>query len=126
MIELDDHRKANLEMMFANATDKDLIHELVRRGRLRQTEAHGLFWPELREEGSYMDKVRETVLLTIVRDIADDSENVVPALLQERPFDRALADSAFSPPKSVLLTDRQHVLTGNLVFLVGRKKAEDR
>jgi hypothetical protein len=74
MIKLDAARQASLEAMFDFADDRDLIQELLRRGRLRQLESATYFWPEMREESGYMDSVKDRTFSALGRALADDRD----------------------------------------------------
>lgn len=111
MIKLDDHRKRNLEMMFSSTTDRDLIHELVRRGRLRQTQANAMYYPEMEQDERYMEHIKHRVLSMVARHIADDKEQVFPALFAETRPDHPKGSAS---------------LTADIVYLVARRKEENR
>lgn len=121
MIQLDEHRKRNLEMMFQHAKDRDLLHELVRRGRFTQVQASVLFWPEMRDEPRYMDSIRRRLLAHLAHGLAD--LNITPAVLQEREFERASLDKDFKLPagEGQPLTN-QSVLTADLIVLHAKAK----
>lgn len=126
MIHLDDHRKANLEMMFQHATDRDLLHELVRRGRFQQIQAHTMFWPEMRDEPRYMDSIRKRVLYLVASALAD--ANIAPVFLQERPHPLAALDKDFKLPDDVRETmdySKMSVLTADVIVLRSRDKAKE-
>lgn len=108
MIELTDSEKLALKAAFSGFTDRDIIRELVRRGRLRQVEAHASYWSEMRDDSRYMDHVRSRVLACVANKLADDKENVRPTLLSDEPH----ADI------------KQRTLSANLVYLVARCAGE--
>lgn len=118
MIKLDDHRKANLEMMFQGAQDRDLIHELVRRGRFKQIEVNASFWPEMKDADGYMDSVRKHASSMIARILAEDRE-AAPMLESVYPFPTGVAIEG--EPAS----ERKGLLTADIVVLVARKKTEN-
>lgn len=114
MIQLDDHRKANLEMIFASATDKDLIHELIRRGRLRQIQARVAFWPEMREmdNGAYMDSITNLAMCNIAKTL--DADGCI--LKNEYPVERPPVEAG--DPMS-----KQTILNADVIVLRARVKS---
>lgn len=121
MIHLDEHRKANLETMFRHATDRDLLHELVRRGRLQQVKVSALFWPEMRDEPGYMDSIRHRLLRHLAHGLAD--LNITPAVLQEREYPHAALDKDFKLPASEgPPREKQSVLTADVIVLHAKAK----
>lgn len=117
MIRLGDIEKAKLEGAFKTFTDRDIIRELVRRGRLRQAQASTMFWSEMRSDERYMEVVRDRLLMSCARAIADN-ENVKPALISEMPDAPRLVGTELQRPPG----DTR--LTADIVFLVARDKAE--
>lgn len=121
MIRLDDHRKANLEMMFQGMPDRDLLHELVRRGRFTQLQASALFWPEMRDEPGYMDSIRRRVLGHLAHGLADS--NITPPILSELEFPRAALDGNFKLPDSEGKPfAKQSVLVADVIVLHAKAK----
>lgn len=118
MIKLSDAEKMLLEDQFEGVPDRDLIRELVRRERLRQVCASVAFWPEMREDDRYMSSVRERVIYTVARGIADSDTKPALIVEQDQPS-----------PKLVLFSDGEPMygqcrLDADVVFLVARNKAE--
>jgi hypothetical protein len=72
MIKISDERRRILQLMFRGVSDRDLIHELVRRERLLQLQHNVAFWPEMRHSGEgYMDAIREQSVRGLGRALAD-------------------------------------------------------
>lgn len=126
MIEIKPDEAHELQARFADFTDRDIIRELVRRGRLRQHESSGLFYREMRDEPHYMDSVKSGLLARVVRKIADDPKTK-PALITERYYganpweDNKLSmDDTNGASPSML----HSVLVADIVYLVARDKKE--
>lgn len=123
MIVLDEHRKANLEMAFQGVPDRDLIQELVRRGRFLELQYSVAFWPEMRESDGYMDNIRERALRGVARGL-DKHAALKPALVTERPAD----DMRDAPDVDGLVLHTNHpqgILEANVVVLTARDKKEN-
>lgn len=109
MIQLTENEKADLEYVFRGVSDRHLIRELLRRGRFRQYQAHMSFWDEFRQQNSYLDMIRESVLRLLAKTISDDPDKVYPAMLTESPGPRT----------------GETILTADIILLSARKE-EDR
>lgn len=122
-MKLSDDRKRQLETQFRGVPDHDLIQELLRRERFHRIEANALYWPELREEGGYMDNIRECALRRVAQMLADSKMR--PALITERPYPIAAHNIDFKLPMSEgIPSDRQGVLTADVIVLCARDKKE--
>lgn len=72
MIQISDERRRILQLMFRGVSDRDLIHELMRRERLLQLQHSVAFWPEMRNSGDgYMNAIREQSVRGLGRALAD-------------------------------------------------------
>lgn len=119
MIEIKPDEAMLLEDTFKGFTDREIIRELVRRKRLRQAQASTLFYPEMRGDDDYMRNIRENVIRSMSRAIAD--MDVTPTLFDERPAPPHLAcfDGVMRPRQP-----GEMILTADIVFLVARDKKE--
>lgn len=120
MIKIDAAEANELQEQFAGFPDRTIIRELVRRNRLRQASANVTFYPEMRADERYMDGVRERLMMTMTRAIADN-DDVKPALIGEHP---GLPKLVAVEPDTFTQRPGSMVMTADIVFLVGRNKAE--
>lgn len=65
------HEAANLEMMFQGFDDRQLIRELVRRGRLHVESFNEAYYTELAGEDRYMTGIDQDIGRSIARRIID-------------------------------------------------------
>ena len=68
-MEVDEHRRRNLEMIFANVKDEDLISELVRRRRLDNIQGTMMFYNEFTSDPLYMEHIERDVAQMVARGI---------------------------------------------------------
>jgi len=69
--EISEHEARNLEMIFQHTTDKQLIRELVRRGRLHVVDCNQVYFTELANDDSYMTGIDQDIGRTLARHIID-------------------------------------------------------
>lgn len=81
MTPIDSHEAANLEMMFGMFSDRQMIRELVRRGRLHVTEYTEPFFTELADDDRYMASITYSIASHITRVLIDQKH----VLFQDTP-----------------------------------------
>jgi hypothetical protein len=69
--EIDDHEGRNLEMKFSNSDDRELIRELVRRGRLHIVDYSVLYWTEFAGNDDYMGSITHQTAKAITQNLMD-------------------------------------------------------
>lgn len=84
MIQLSDDEKRRLEKEFEHVPDRDLIRELLRRGRFRQYESNAVYFKELKGDDRYMDMIRSKLLYTVAHQL-DADKDARPAMITEHP-----------------------------------------
>ena len=110
MIELSETEKRMLAAKFADVPDRELIRELLRRGRFRQYEASATYYKELKDDDRYMGMIRHGLLHTVAHQIDDDKDH--------RPAMIAVRDDVNDYPQ------RRSIMTSHIVALVARDRKE--
>lgn len=110
MIQLPENEKQFLEKKFADVPDRDLIRELLRRGRFREYNCSAEYWKEMRSDDRYMDMIRDKLLYRVAKAI-DSDKAALPALITECPD---VTDAQY----------RKTIMTAGIITLNARSRKE--
>lgn len=110
MIELSDDEKRRLAVNYEHIPDRDLIRELLRRGRFREYECSASYWKEMHGEERYMDMMRHGLLHRLAQAV-DNDKAALPALVTDRPD---VTDAQY----------RKSILTAGIIVLNARTRKE--
>lgn len=115
MIRLSDERQRILKAAFDGVPDRDLIQELVRRGRFVQVQHSRVFWKEMRGDDGYMEAIREGVMRGVARTLRDHKSKLF--LESETDVDRFSIETASGAGDAAL--------TADVIALCARDKQEN-
>jgi hypothetical protein len=65
---MDEHRRRNVEFIFQNVTDDELIDELIRRKRLTRFQAQQSYHVDFAGHSGYLDSLERDLCVAIARE----------------------------------------------------------